>query len=126
MHSSRSRFPVSRRLQRSGCKRHSINTNPLGLQNSTLPRRPTSLPRRNPKNRLAGRANRSDGSDKVPLAQAWWLNSLEGSTSAIGTFESMGEKSFSPPAPGELLDRVLVLDDAGKAYPPPGTVTAQP
>lgn len=62
----------------------------------------------------------------MPLAQAWWLNSLEGSTSAIGTFESMGEKSFSPPAPGELLDRVLVLDDAGKAYPPPGTVTAQP
>jgi len=66
--------------------------------------------------------------DKItgPTVKAWWFNPRDGSATAIGTFESKGEKSFTPPAPGELLDWVLVLDDAGKAYPPPGTVAVKP
>jgi hypothetical protein len=32
-----------------------------------------------------------------------------------------GEREFVPPDPGETLDWVLVLDDAAKGYPPPGT-----
>jgi hypothetical protein len=31
-----------------------------------------------------------------------------------------GEREFTPPDPGEMLDWVLVLDDAAKQYPPPG------
>jgi hypothetical protein len=29
---------------------------------------------------------------------------------------------FNPPDPGEMLDWVLVLDDASRNYPAPGTV----
>jgi len=33
----------------------------------------------------------------------------------------LGEREFTPPDLGEQLDWVLVLDDAAKAYPTPGT-----
>jgi hypothetical protein len=47
-----------------------------------------------------------------------------GQATAIGEFPSAGEREFSPPSPGEQLDYVLVLDDAGKRYPPPGAANA--
>ena len=53
--------------------------------------------------------------------EAWWFNPRDGSAEAIGTFPSEGQRQFVPPAPGEMLDWVLVLDDASKGYPPPGT-----
>jgi hypothetical protein len=31
------------------------------------------------------------------------------------------EHTFTPPTPGEALDWVLVLDDAAKGFPPPGS-----
>ena len=31
-----------------------------------------------------------------------------------------GEREFTPPEPGEMLDWVLVLDDESKQYPAPG------
>jgi hypothetical protein len=52
--------------------------------------------------------------------KAWWFNPRTGAATAIGEFPNSGQRTFTPPEPGELLDWVLVLDDAGKDYPPPG------
>ncbi len=53
--------------------------------------------------------------------KAWWFNPRDGKATAIGTFENKGEREFTPPDKGEMLDWVLVLDDVAKNYPPPGT-----
>jgi hypothetical protein len=53
--------------------------------------------------------------------KAWWFNPRTGAATAIGTFPNTGERAFTPPDPGELLDWVLVLDDEAKGYPAPGT-----
>jgi hypothetical protein len=56
-----------------------------------------------------------------PKVKAWWFNPRNGKATAIGTFANTGEREFTPPDAGELLDWVLVLDDAAKRYPAPGT-----
>jgi hypothetical protein len=53
---------------------------------------------------------------------AWWFNPRDGRAMRIGSFPNAGERMFTPPDPGEMLDWVLVLDDASRNYPPPGTV----
>lgn len=53
--------------------------------------------------------------------RGWWFNPRDGSAQLIGEFSKTAQKEFVPPAPGELLDWVLVLDDAAKGFPPPGT-----
>jgi hypothetical protein len=60
--------------------------------------------------------------DKITGAQvkAWWFNPRDGKATAIGTFENKGVREFTPPDLGEMLDSVLVLDDAAKNFPPPG------
>jgi hypothetical protein len=58
---------------------------------------------------------------KGPTVQAWWFDPRTGSATAIGTFDNTGNRAFTPPARGEMLDWVLVLDDAASGYPPPGT-----
>jgi hypothetical protein len=55
--------------------------------------------------------------DKV---RASWFNPRTGEAKMIGEFASDGEREFSPPDKGELLDWVLVLDDVAKNYAPPG------
>jgi hypothetical protein len=57
---------------------------------------------------------------KGPKVQAWWFNPRTGSATAIGTFANTGVRAFTPPDPGEMLDWVLVLDDAARGYRPPG------
>lgn len=61
--------------------------------------------------------------DKIsgPRVQAWWFNPRDGQATAIGVFPNSGEREFNPPSPGEFLDWVLVLDDAAKKYPAPGS-----
>ena len=61
--------------------------------------------------------------DKIngPVVKAWWFDPRTGNAVAIGEFPNTGEREFTPPAPGEMLDWVLVLDDASKGFPPPGT-----
>ena len=39
-----------------------------------------------------------------------WLIPRDGSAKSIGEFENKGEREFSPPNPGEMLNWVLVLD----------------
>ena len=60
--------------------------------------------------------------DKITGAKvkAWWFNPRTGKATAIGTFANRGEKEFVPPDPGEMLDWVLVLDDASKGWGAPG------
>jgi hypothetical protein len=52
--------------------------------------------------------------------KAWWFDPRTGRATAIGTFPNTGEREFTPPDPGEMLDWVLVLDDESKGYPAPG------
>jgi hypothetical protein len=52
--------------------------------------------------------------------KAWWFDPRTGESTAIGTFPNTGEREFTPPDPGEMLDWVLVLDDESKQYPVPG------
>lgn len=61
--------------------------------------------------------------DKVagPKLTAWWFNPRTGTAGSIGVFENKGQRAFTPPDEGEMLDWVLVLDDASKNFPPPGT-----
>ena len=53
-------------------------------------------------------------------AVAWWFDPRTGTATRIGTFPTTGDREFTPPAPGEMLDWVLVLDDATRGYRAPG------
>jgi Protein of unknown function (DUF4038)/Putative collagen-binding domain of a collagenase len=52
--------------------------------------------------------------------KAWWFDPRNGKATPIGEFPNTGTRRFEPPSPGEATDWVLVLDDASKAYGPPG------
>lgn len=54
-------------------------------------------------------------------ASAWWYNPSTGAATAIGTYNTSGTQTFTPP---DSNDWVLVLDDASQAYAPPGVSTA--
>jgi hypothetical protein len=53
--------------------------------------------------------------------KAWWFNPRNGEATLIGNFGNTGTKTFITPTPGENLDWILVLDDASKKYPAPGS-----
>jgi len=53
--------------------------------------------------------------------RAWWFDPRTGKAAAAGEYPNSGEQEFVPPDRGEMIDWVLVLDDATKDYPPPGT-----
>lgn len=53
---------------------------------------------------------------------AWWFDPRTGESTRIGEYANQGARSFQPPGkPGRGNDWVLVLDDAAKGFPPPGT-----
>jgi hypothetical protein len=52
--------------------------------------------------------------------KAWWFNPRNGQATLIGEFAKSGEREFTPPDAGEMLDWVLVLDDASQGFPAPG------
>jgi hypothetical protein len=58
---------------------------------------------------------------KGSKVEAWWFNPRDGQATNIGTFPNVGERTFTPPNPGEALDWVLVLDDKSKGFLPPGS-----
>ena len=41
-------------------------------------------------------------------AKAWWLNQRDGRAASIGTFDNKGEREFTPPDYGEMIDWALV------------------
>jgi hypothetical protein len=57
---------------------------------------------------------------KAGEVRAWWFNPRNGEATEIGRFSTSENRQFTPPDRGELLDWVLVLDDAAKNYPAPG------
>ena len=61
--------------------------------------------------------------DKITGAKvkAWWFNPRDGKATVIGEFSGSREREFISPNPGENVDWVLVLDDAAKKYPAPGS-----
>ena len=52
--------------------------------------------------------------------RAWWFNPRNAVATKIGEFTNTEEHEFVPPDIGELLDWILVLDDAAQNFPPPG------
>ena len=50
----------------------------------------------------------------------WWFNPRDGMALPHHRFPNVGEREFTSPDPGELLDWVLVLDDSARGYPGPG------
>ena len=57
---------------------------------------------------------------KGSKVKAWWFNPRDGKAKSVGTFDNKGEREFTPPDKGEMIDWVLVLDDAEKKYLSPG------
>ena len=57
---------------------------------------------------------------KGPKVTATWFNPRTGAATKFGEFANTGPREFVSPDAGELLDWVLVLDDAAKGYAPPG------
>ena len=55
-----------------------------------------------------------------PVVKAWWFDPRTGAATPAGEFPNEGEREFIPPAPGEVLDWVLVLDQAAQGYGAPG------
>lgn len=51
----------------------------------------------------------------------WWYNPRNGEAHMIKTYSNTGTQTFITPTPGENLDWILVLDDASKNYPAPGS-----
>ena len=52
---------------------------------------------------------------------AWWYNPRNGEATPIAKYSNVGTQIFNTPTPGENLDWILVLDDASKKYPAPGS-----
>jgi hypothetical protein len=59
---------------------------------------------------------------KGGTVKAWWFNPRTGKAARIGEFPNTGTHRFAPPDHGEMLDWVLVLDDATKGYSAPALV----
>ncbi len=53
--------------------------------------------------------------------RAFWYDPRNGTSQNIGEFKKEAFRDFTPPSTGTGNDWVLVLDDASKNYPPPGT-----
>lgn len=55
-------------------------------------------------------------------ARAWWYDPRTGAAAEIGALVASGEHSFAPPPGGP--DWALVIDDAARGFPPPGSAPA--
>lgn len=53
---------------------------------------------------------------------AWWYNPRNGEATKIGKYPNRGTQTFMSPTPGESLDWILVLDDAGANFKAPGII----
>jgi hypothetical protein len=58
--------------------------------------------------------------------KGWWYDPRTGKTESIGEVKKSDKAEFAPPIDKGGPDWVLVVDDAGKGYPAPGTVEKLP
>lgn len=61
---------------------------------------------------------------KGQRVRASWYNPRDGVSTEIGLFAASGVQQFVPPTSGRGNDWVLVLDDAGRSFVPPGARVA--
>lgn len=54
--------------------------------------------------------------------RAWWYDPRTGKADLIGEFKKDKERTFTPPSGDNETDWILVLDDAGKDFLPPGEI----
>ncbi len=59
---------------------------------------------------------------KAEKLNIWWYDPRTGASFVIGQMQNFGSFSAVPPSSGKGNDWVLVIDDASKGYPKPGTV----
>lgn len=52
--------------------------------------------------------------------KAWWYDPRTGNATSAGMYSNKEDQMFISPNPGEMIDWVLVLDDASKKYAAPG------
>lgn len=57
---------------------------------------------------------------------AWWFDPRYGRAYKISTGIATAQQAFTPPTSGPGQDWLLVLDDAARAFPPPGQPSGQP
>jgi len=55
-----------------------------------------------------------------PLVKAWWFDPRTGVATVAGEWTNEGEREFISPTPGEVIDWVLVLDQASQGFGAPG------
>ena len=55
------------------------------------------------------------------MVKAYWYDPRNGSAELIGEFPNTGTREFTPPSSGAEKDWVLVLDDAARNFPVPGS-----
>jgi hypothetical protein len=55
--------------------------------------------------------------------KAYWYDPRLGTSTVIGEFPKTDSRAFTPPSSGRGNDWVLVLDDAAKNFPAPGTIS---
>jgi hypothetical protein len=56
----------------------------------------------------------------------WWFNPRDGSHADLGVFPRSHLIDVTPPFQGEDVDRILVIDDAERAFPAPGSGQLDP
>jgi hypothetical protein len=59
------------------------------------------------------------------IIRGWWFNPRDGSVQSLGEFPKQRRAEFSPPTKSTTDDWILVLDDAARDYPPPGSAFTQ-
>ena len=57
------------------------------------------------------------------VIRAYWYDPRTGASTRIEDFSKAESRAFTPPSTGRGNDWVLVLDDAARDFPPPGTKT---
>ncbi len=58
---------------------------------------------------------------KGETLKIWWFDPRTGKSIKAGKVKNEKQMTFLSPSPGELTDWVLVIDDASKGYPAPGS-----
>ena len=56
------------------------------------------------------------------VVRAYWYDPRNGASELIGEFPNTGTREFTPPSSGAEKDWILVLDDAARAFPVPGSL----
>lgn len=57
---------------------------------------------------------------KAEKIRLWWYNPRTGEATGLGVRQNSGQLTLCPPNAGEMIDWILVVDDASARFPKPG------